>query len=139
MVINITGQALINLKSVADELKDEIADIIACFIEHKHKGSEVTRELFKNLYQGIYDTFNQAVKAISKNDEQAAELVISRKSELKSYVDTILSRKSTHLGSKKEDDLKLARMEISLLQSIHRLYFFSRNTARLVLPEEISS
>lgn len=55
----------------------------------------------------------------------------------KVYVDKILSRKPSHQGSQKENYLKLARLEITLMQSVHRLYFFARGIAKVVLPQEM--
>ncbi|MCN4145126.1 MAG: hypothetical protein LC437_08950 [Thiohalomonas sp.] len=53
-------------------------------IEGEQKPSKITRELFQNFYQDVCHSVHDAVKAISEDDQQAAEKVINRRADIKS-------------------------------------------------------
>ena len=130
--------ATVNLKSLADVITGDMVEIALYFIENNHERSEITQELFQNFYWDVCQSVEDAIKAVSKNDQQAAETVINKKMDMKHYVDQILMRKSSHLASKQENYLKLARLEITLMQNMYRLYFFSNRIAEVVMPVELS-
>ncbi len=129
---------VVNLKNISDVIKGDMAEIALSFIEHNHQAqaSDVTRELFRNFYRDVCESVEAAIKAITENDQQAAEQVIMKKEEMKRYVDQILVRKSSHLGKGEKDYLKMARQEITLMQDMHRLYFFAIRVAEVVIPRE---
>lgn len=129
--------ATINMESLADVIKDDIAEIALFFIDNNYHGSEVTREMFKTFYQDLCQTLDDAVQAISKSDQQAAEKVVNKKMIMKHHVDKILARKSSHLGNEKENYLQMARLEISLMEKMYRIYSLANSVARVVLPSAI--
>lgn len=126
--------ATINLENLADVIKDDIAEIALFFIEHNHRSSEVTREMFQNFYQDICQTVADTIEAVSKNDQQAAEKVINKKADIKHHIDKILTRKSITLGNEEENHLKMSRLEISLMEKLSRIYTLARRSAKVVLP-----
>lgn len=129
---------VVNLKNISDVIKDDMAEIALSFIENNHPAqtSEVTRELFRNFYHDVCESVEAAIKAITENDQQAAERVIMKKEDMKRYVDQILRRKSSRLGKDEKDYLKMARQEITLMQDMHHLYFFANRVAEVVIPQE---
>jgi len=130
--------ATVNLENLADVIKGDIAEIALYFIDHNYRSSERTREMFQNFYQEVCQSAENAITAISKNDQQAAEQVINKKADMKHYADQILSRKSSHLGNEDENYLKMARMEISLMEKLYRIYTISKRVARAVLPTTLT-
>jgi len=50
----------------------------------------------RNYYQDVCHSLQDAVKAISEDDQLVAEKVINRKADIKSYQNEILTRKSSH-------------------------------------------
>ena len=129
--------ATINLRNLSDVIKDDMAEIALYFIDNNHPSSEITEELFQNFYHDVCQSIKDAVNAVSKNDQQAAELVINKKADMKRYVNKILSRKSSHLGSEEDNYLKSARMEITLMQNFYRLYSYAKRVAEVVVPLEL--
>ena len=126
--------AMINISGIAEVINQNMAKSVLYFIESNHLSttSEITRELFKNFYQDTCWVVESAIKAISMNDQPSAKFVIDKKVDMNRYVDNILIRKSSHLGSSQEGYIKLAHMEITLMQDMHRLYFFSKRIAEVV-------
>ncbi|MCU7938995.1 MAG: Na/Pi symporter [gamma proteobacterium symbiont of Bathyaustriella thionipta] len=130
--------ATINLEELADVIKNELCEIAIYYIDGEQKPSEVTRELFQNFYQDVCHSVHDAVKAISEDDQQVAEKVINRRADIKLYQDKILSRKSSHLGSEELNYLQKARLEMSLMEKLYRIYSHARSIAKVVLPVALS-
>lgn len=129
--------ATINLEKLADVIKEDISESAVYLIDHDYPISEVTLELFRKYYKDVRQSVEDAVVAISKNDQLAAENVISRKSDMKRYEEKLLSRKSSHLGREEEYYLQLARLEISLMEKLYKIYSHARSVAKVVLPSAI--
>jgi len=130
--------AAINLEELADVIKNELSEIAIYYIEGNKKPGEVTRELFQNFYQEVCHSVHDAVKAISHDDQQAAEKVMNRRADIKSYQNKIIIRKSSHLGSEEADYLERARMEMSLMEKLYRIYSHARSIAKVVLPDALN-
>ncbi|NOQ78193.1 MAG: Na/Pi cotransporter family protein [Gammaproteobacteria bacterium] len=130
--------ATINLEELADVIKNELSEIAIYYIEGEQKPSKITRELFQNFYQDVCHSVHDAVKAISEEDQQAAEKVINRRADIKSYQDKIVTRKSSNLGSEEANYLQRARMEMSLMEKLYRIYSHARSIAKVVLPAALS-
>ena len=129
--------AAINLEKLADVIKEDLGEIALHFIEQDHPASEITRNLFQKYYNDVRLSLDDAVKAISENDQLAAEKVINRKADIKRYENELLSRKSSRLGTEEEDYLQTARLEISLMDKLYRIYSHTRGIAKVVLPAAI--
>lgn len=130
--------ATISLEEISDVIASELSDIALHYIENEHSISDTTRQLFRSYYQDICHSVQDAVKAISEEDQQLAEKVIIRKADIKAYQEKILVRKSSHLGSEESDYLERVRMEMSLLEKFYRIYFKAKSIAKVVLPEALS-
>jgi len=126
----------IQQQNMASIIRHDIADILQYFIEHKHKPGETTREIFLDFFHEICATLEENITVIAQYDQRAAEKVINRKAIIKHYEDKILSRKSSHLGSEQENYIKMARMEISLMEKMARIYSLTRNIALLIMPSK---
>ena len=123
----------INLQNLSSVIRDDISEILFYFIKKGYRASDTTREIFHNFYDDICLTLEETVLAIGENDQQAAEKVINRRTTIKDYEEQILSRKSSHLGSDDENYLKMAQMEISLVEKMYRIYALTRRISKSVL------
>ncbi len=124
----------INLQNISNTIRENIADIAIYFIENEHKASDITREIFHDFYHDICLTLEDTVLAIGQNDQHAAEKIINRRETIKHYEEQILSRKSSNFGSDEDNYLKMAHMEISLMENMFQIYSLSRRISKLVLP-----
>ena len=130
--------ATTNLNEISEVISNELSEIAVQYIEGKQMPSEVTRDLLRSYYQNVCQSVHDAVKAISEEDQLLAEKVINRKADIKSFQNEILSRKSSHIGSEEDNYLQKARLEMSLMEKMYRIYFYSKNIAKVVLPAALS-
>lgn len=126
--------ATTNMEQISDVISNELSEVAIHYIESEQLPSEITRELLRNYYHNVCHSVEDAIKAITEEDQLIAEKVINRKSEIKSYQEDILIRKSSHLGSEEPNYLEKARLEMSLMEKLYRIYFYSKGIAKVVLP-----
>ena len=129
--------ATVNLENLADVIKTDLTSVANKVIEEDQQVSDITQELFQNYYTDVCQSVEDAIVAISENDQLMAEKVIAKKEDIKRYENAILTRKSSHLGSQQENALQTARMEMSLVESLYRIYTHARGVAKVVLPAAI--
>ncbi len=123
----------INLQNISSVIRDDISEILFYFIKKDYRPSDTTREIFMDFYHDICLTLEETAKAISTNDQVIAEQVINRRTAIKDYEEQILSRKSSHLGKNEEDYLKMAQLELSLMEKMFRIYSLSRRISKNIL------
>ncbi|WP_246539964.1 Na/Pi cotransporter family protein [sulfur-oxidizing endosymbiont of Gigantopelta aegis] len=125
------------MDQISDVISNDLCETALYYIESGQVPSKITRELLKNYYQDVCHSVQDAIKAISNNDQLIAEKVILRKSEIKAYYNNLLSRKSSHLGSEEPNYLEKARQEMSLMDKLFRVYSHASGIANVVLPQAL--
>ena len=126
--------ATTHMDQISDVISNELSEVAIHYIESEQKPSEITRELLKTYYLDVCLSVQDAVKAISEEDQLTAEKIINRKADIKAYQDDILTRKSSHLGSEEPNYLEKARQEMSLMEKLYRIYSNAKGIAYVVLP-----
>ncbi len=126
--------ATTHMDQISDVISNELSEVATHYIESEQKPSDITRELLKTYYQDVCLSVQDAVTAISEEDQLMAEKIINRKGDIKAYQDDLLTRKSSHLGSEEANYLEKARQEISLMEKLYRIYSNAKGIAKVVLP-----
>ncbi|WP_028579904.1 Na/Pi cotransporter family protein [Desulfogranum japonicum] len=130
--------ATVNLETLADIIETEMAELTKAFIHKERKVSEKTLSIFDELYNEVQHAVILAVHAIRDNDQQAALQVIVKKDQISKLSESLLARKSAHLGQQDAVLLETARIEISMVDKLRRAYTLAKRIAKIVLPPEIS-
>ena len=60
------------------------------------------------------------------------------KNEIKQLSDELLARRSERLGRKDSQYLAAARLDMSLIDKLHRIYSLTKRIAKEVLPKELA-
>ncbi|MCK5696740.1 MAG: Na/Pi cotransporter family protein [Gammaproteobacteria bacterium] len=129
----------IHLQNQSSIIRNDIAEILQYFIDHKYKVSDLTKEIFLEFYHDICVTLEDSVVVIGQNDQQVAETIINQRRTIKHYENKILSRKSNHLGGEQDDYWKMARLEVSLMEKITRIYSLARSISKQVMHPKNAS
>ena len=130
--------AIVNLESLADVIESDLVNLATDYIEYDIRGSEETRSLLMDLYEQVGQSVKLSIKALHNNDPVIAERVVNMKTEIDYKVDQFLNRKSANIGKDDPDYLQKARMQMSLVDKLRRIYSLSKRIARVVLPTELS-
>jgi phosphate:Na+ symporter len=125
----------ITLERIADVIETDLTDLAKQYFKLEHESGETTRQMLRGIYDAVVRTVSHAVQAIRGNDQVAAEEVMRMSHEIKRLSDEMLARRSERLGRKESKYLAAARIDMSLLDKMHRIYSLSKRIAREVLPQ----
>jgi phosphate:Na+ symporter len=129
----------ITLERIADVIEIDLTDLAKQYFKLEHEISETTRQMLRGIYDAVFRAVSHAVQAIRGNDPAAAEEVMRMNSEIKRLSDEMLARRSERLGRKDSKYLEAARIDMSLIDKMHRIYSLSKRIAREVLPKELAT
>ena len=131
--------ATVNLESLADIIEKDLSRVARRYIAMDREESKTTRRVIARLYTEIHRSVELAVKSMAENDQQAARMVIHQKEIVTELTDQLLARKSERLGRDQTEKLELARLEMSLVDKMHRTYNLARRISKIVAPDPIRS
>ncbi len=129
--------ATVTLEALADVIETELSGLVLKFIKKERQVSETTRQLAIDLHGEVLKTVELAVGSIRDNDQLAATEVRDRKERITLLAEKLLTLKSEHLGQGETVELETARIEISLVDKLLRIYSMARRMADIVLPPEV--
>jgi phosphate:Na+ symporter len=129
--------ATVNLETLADVIEKDLSRLAINYIVKERQESGATRRVMAKLYREIHRSVELAVKAIAENDQNAASYVIRNKETIVALTQQFLTRKSERLGRDQTEKLNTARLEMSLIDKLHRTYNLARRIAKIMSPAAI--
>jgi len=109
------------------------------YLKIEHESSETTMQLIRGIYEAVVRAVSHTVRAIRDSDKEAAEEVMRMNTEIKRLTDEMLVRRSERLGRKESKYLAAARIDMSFIDKMHRIYSLTKRIAREVLPKELAT
>jgi phosphate:Na+ symporter len=82
---------------------------------------------------------DRVIQAVRKEDETAAEEVITVKDEVRRIADEFLRRQSERIGIQDSGHLNLVRLEMELLDKLRGIYTLAKRIAKDFVPDEVAS
>ena len=128
----------ITLENIADVIEIDLMDLAKQYFKIEHESSETTMRLLRGTYDAVVKAVSLTVQAIRDNDQTAAEEVMRMNNEIKRLSAEMLARKSERLGRKESKYLAAARIDISFIDKMNRIYSLTKRIAREVLPKELA-
>lgn len=124
---------IITLESIADVIETDLTDLAKQYFKIEHESSEATIRLLRGTYDAVVKAVSLTVQAVRDSDQAAAEEVMQMKNEIKQFSDELLARRSERLGRKDSQYLAAARLDMSLIDKMLRIYSLTKRIAREVL------
>jgi len=128
----------ITMERIADVIEIDLTDLAKQYFKIEHETSETTIRLLRGIYDSVVNAVSHMVQAVRNNDQAAAQEVMRMKNEIKQFSDELLARRSERLGRKDSQYLLAARLDMSLVDKMHRIYSLSKRVAKEVLPKELA-
>jgi len=129
--------ATVNLETLSDVVETDLSNMAKKMIHKNQRVSKTTRATFEELYIEVYRSVELAVKSIRDADQQAASQVINKKATIRELSENLLARKSAEIGRDRAETLASARIEISLIDKLRRIYRLARRIAKIELPPTV--
>ncbi len=129
--------ATVNLETLSDVIETDLSNMAKKMIEKNQKVSKTARETFQELYKEVHLSVELAVKSIRDEDQLAASQVINKKVTIRELSENLLARESEELGRDRAETLASARIEISLIDKLRRIYRLARRIAKIGSPPTV--
>jgi phosphate:Na+ symporter len=129
---------IITMERIADVIEIDLTDLAKQYFKIEHETSETTIRLLRGTYDSVVKAVSHMVQAVRDNDQAAAQEVMGMQNEIKQFSDELLARRSERLGRKDSQYLAAARLDMSLIDKMNRIYSLTKRIAREVLPKELA-
>ncbi|MGD9019011.1 MAG: Na/Pi symporter, partial [Desulfuromonadales bacterium] len=131
------GRANAYLESIGDVLETDLASLGYKWVDLNMHASETMQMLLNDLFEGVFEGLECAVKTIKDNDLVAAQQIISMKGEINLRVNAALEHQSLSLAESGETRLETLNAEFELTDKLKRIFTLSKRIARLWVPKEV--
>jgi phosphate:Na+ symporter len=126
-----------NLESIGDTIETDLVGLGNKMVAENLQPSDTVRQMLGTLYGHVSDGVASAVKAVSEEDERAAQEVFTLKADIDHQIDESQRYQAGRLVSREDNFLPLLRVEMDLLEKLKRIHTLSKRMARTVLPKEL--
>jgi len=97
--------------------------------------SPTTQDILRGLEQKVQWTVEQATEAMTTQDVTLAQAVLDAKPEIGRLADEAEGHLVARLAADEPDRLAVFRIESEVIESLKRVYYFSKRIAKLVIDE----
>ncbi|HXV61988.1 MAG TPA: Na/Pi symporter, partial [Vicinamibacteria bacterium] len=131
-------QALMETLLALESLATVIARDVRQIIERggTERPSSATAEMLRGLYATVQRAMEHAVRAIRDADADAAAQVLALREAVAEQSAALLERQGKRLRPDDPDYLLLARLQMSIVDKLGRMYELTARAARAMMPEE---
>ena len=125
----------ITLESMADVIKNDMIGIADRARNLNYQRSEESKEMLRNIYRQVRKAVALLTPILEKKDLDSAEKLMAMKPVILEMQKAFIHRKSERLASTTPDALKYARIEVSALDKLQRMYSLCKRVANIHLLE----
>ncbi|MDH3305923.1 MAG: Na/Pi cotransporter family protein [Acidimicrobiia bacterium] len=123
-------EATNNLEAIGDIIETNLVGLGFSRIEGGVQVSAQTRRVLSELHRAISDAYDLAMVAVTQRNQDAARRVSSMKKEINSLERSAVAHEAARLVADAPHRLEAYRFETDVIANFHRIYFFTRRTAR---------
>jgi Na+/phosphate symporter len=130
-------QVATEIESLAGVISRELVPVGQAFAENDIKPSETTGEMLEQAYQTVCSGVDAAFRAISNNDQRAAQDVLVHRDEFWRLSEQVLRRQAERLALDDPNRLLKHRLQTDILDKLRRVYMLAEHLAMTVLPDSV--
>jgi phosphate:Na+ symporter len=128
-------EVLVTLESLAAVIARDFAQI-ARQIGSQRPSAE-TAEMLQGLYETVQEAMALTVRAVRDDDANAAERVLTMRETVARQSSALLERQAGRLRPDDPDYLLLARLQMSIVDKLERIYDLAARAAHGMLPQAV--
>jgi phosphate:Na+ symporter len=136
---------LMRLMAAANDL-ESIGDIVSRDLRdlgEKRRANDVTvspqtREVIGNYHAEVAKALAMSIQAVTQKNTDAAKIVVKMKSDMQEAMSDAAAHEAARLVADEPNRLAAYRLETDLIESLNRIYYFTKRMARGVIraPDE---
>ncbi|MEN8130757.1 MAG: Na/Pi cotransporter family protein [Pseudomonadota bacterium] len=127
-------EAVSDLENIGDTIETNLVDLGLDRIEAGFSISAPTREVLIGFHQVVTRAFRSAVQAVSQNNEEAANAVISMKDEISKMSNSAAAHQAERLVAEEPNRIPAYTIEVDIIEKQKRIYYFAKRMAKSVMP-----
>jgi phosphate:Na+ symporter len=127
------------LESVGDVVETNLVELGYRMLDQNLHASDAMRSAFRTLGLAVVRALNAAIRSVAKDDQRAAQEVLTLKAEVNRGIDAVLQHQVSKLGAEDPNRLAIFRVEMGIVDSLKRTYTLAKRIAKLQLPKELLS
>ncbi len=128
-----------NLEGVGDIIATDLLKLVDDARAKGVRATDTLRAIYLNLHAAILEALRSAIRAVEKDDQQAAQDVLAAKDDIHRLVDQALQHQVDQLTAAEPASLDAFRLEMEVADKLKRIYALSKRIARGELPEAVES
>lgn len=126
--------AVDNMENLADVIETDLVALTRQARGFSPTSAGETRDLLVGLYETVLEAVELMVKAIREDDQRAAGAVLQLKDAIRDNADRLLARKAERLVADDPNYLMLARLQMSFVDQMRRIYTLNKRISKAFLP-----
>jgi len=130
--VRVRARIPLSFESLAAVIARDLAEIVRR--GGARRSSEETAELLTGLYETAQKALALAVRAVREADAEAAGQVLAMRQTVAFQEESPLERQAGRLRPDDPDHLVLARLQMSIIDKLTRIFDLTARVARGVLP-----
>jgi phosphate:Na+ symporter len=123
------------LENIGDMVETQLVDAGRRRLVDGVAISPATQSVLQQFYERVQWSVEESVRAISSNDADIAQQVLDAKAEVRRLSDEADRHLTRRLAADEPQRLAAYRLESEVVESLKRIYYFSKRIAKLVVEE----
>lgn len=126
----------VNLETMADVIETDLVGLAERALGLSYQRSESSKKMLREIYSYVSQAIDLLIPTIRDKDEGKARAILQLAPAIENVEKAFLMRKSERLGREVPDALSIARIEVSAVDKMERMYSLCKQIAQAHLNEE---
>ena len=124
------------LEAIGDLIETNMVDIGLARIERSLAISDSTAAVLGEFHEAVCRALDLAMLALTQKNAEAAHDVVRMKREMNSLERAAFAHQADRLTADAPDRIATYKLEIEIITTLKRVFYFSKRIARLAVPDE---
>ena len=134
-LVNLMG-ATNDLEAIGDLIETNMVDLGMARLEQNLVISDQTAAVLGQLHAAVRDALDLSMLALTQKNPEAAREVGRMKRHVNSLERAALNHQAERLTATAPNRIETYKLEIEIITTLKRIFYFSKRIARLSVPEE---
>lgn len=130
-------EATNSLENIGDLIETNLVRLGGERIAAEITVSEPTREVIVGFHRAVCKALDAALQAVTQKNVEAAHQVVAMKQEINHLADAAALHQARRLVAEEPNRLPAYTVEMDVLQSLKRVFYFTKRMARSVVPSVV--
>ena len=130
-------EAANSLENIGDIIETNLVRLGRERIDHNVVVSPLTEEVIVGFHHAVSGALEAALQAVAQKNVEAARQVVKMKRKINRLADSAALHQARRLVAEEPNRLQAYTVEMDILQSLKRIYYFTKRMARTLVPSVV--